>query len=44
MTAAQTMTTFAEGGFWARFVKRARRNGVKENALRWHMRLGENYV
>jgi hypothetical protein len=44
MSAAQTMTTFAEARFRARFVERARRNGVKESALRGHLRRAENYM
>jgi hypothetical protein len=41
MSAAQTMTTFAEARFRARFVERARR-GVQESALRWHVRRTED--
>ena len=34
----------AEERFWARFVDRARTNGVKEAALRWHVRRAEAYL
>ena len=34
----------AEERFWRRFVDRVRTNGVKEAALRWHVRRAEAYL
>jgi hypothetical protein len=34
----------AEERFWERFLDRARTNGVKEAALRWHVRRAEAYL
>ena len=36
-------TTDAMDRFWERFIERARTKGVKENAIRWHVRRAEAY-
>jgi integron integrase len=44
MSVTQTTTTPAEQRFWDRFIDRARKNGVKESAIRWHVRRAEDYL
>ncbi len=44
MSSAQTTAASAEARFWERFVERLRRSGVKEHALRWHVRRAEEYL
>jgi hypothetical protein len=34
----------AKERFWERFMERARTNGVKEMAIRWHVRRAETYL
>ena len=34
----------AKERFWDHFIARARQSGVKENALRWHVRRAEAYL
>jgi hypothetical protein len=39
-----TTTPSAVDRFWDRFVDRARKNGVKEPAIRWHVRRAEQHL
>lgn len=40
----QTTENAAKERFWDQFTARARQSGVKENALRWHVRRAEAYL
>jgi integron integrase len=44
MSAPQTISKIAIERFWDRFVDRARKKGVKEPALRWHVLRAEEYL
>jgi len=44
MSNERTTADRAVARFWDRFVERARKNGVKEPALRWHVRRAEAYL
>ena len=40
----QTTENAAKERFWDQFIARAHQSGVKENALRWHVRRAEAYL
>lgn len=40
----QTTENAAKERFWDQFIARARQSGVKENALRWHVRRAAVYL
>ncbi|EIC23013.1 integron integrase [Thiorhodovibrio frisius] len=44
MPERQATAETATEGFWERFIALARTNGVKENAIRWHVRCAETYL
>jgi len=44
MSGTQTTSKSAESRFWERFLDRARKNGVKDSALRWHVLRAEQYL
>jgi integron integrase len=44
MSSDQATPTAAKERFWERFIERARKTGVKETAIRWHVRRAEAYL
>ena len=44
MTESPTTPPTAVDRFWDRFIDRARKKGVKEPAIRWHVRRAEQYL
>jgi len=44
MSGTHTTSKSAVSRFWSRFLDRARKNGVKDSALRWHVLRAEQYL
>ena len=44
MTESPTTPPTAVDRFWDRFIDRAKKRGVKEPAIRWHVRRAEQYL